>query len=58
MIVFFCSSVGRGDVLTIRNEEENDFIKRQLQPFKDLASFVWLGMDRDNKCTCHNVFCF
>ncbi|KAK3561497.1 hypothetical protein QTP86_005998 [Hemibagrus guttatus] len=41
--------VGKGDILTIRHEEENEFIKTQLQPFKDLASFVWLGMYRDKK---------
>ncbi|XP_053490898.1 lymphocyte antigen 75 [Ictalurus furcatus] len=41
--------VGNGDLLTIRDEEENEFIKNQLQPFKDLASFVWLGMYRDKK---------
>ncbi|TSS35876.1 Lymphocyte antigen 75 [Bagarius yarrelli] len=41
--------VGKGEVLAIRDEEENEFIKTQLQPFKDLASFVWLGMYRDKK---------
>lgn len=47
----FLTSVGKGDLLTIRDEEENEFIKNQLQPFKDLASFVWLGMYRDEKGT-------
>uniref|UniRef100_A0A4W4G221 Lymphocyte antigen 75 n=1 Tax=Electrophorus electricus TaxID=8005 RepID=A0A4W4G221_ELEEL len=41
--------VGKGDILTIRNEEENEFIKTQLQPFKDLAKFVWLGMYRQKE---------
>ncbi|KAI5101821.1 lymphocyte antigen 75, partial [Silurus meridionalis] len=41
--------VGKGDILTIRDEEENEFIRTQLQPYKDLASFVWLGMYRDEK---------
>ncbi|XP_076880757.1 LOW QUALITY PROTEIN: lymphocyte antigen 75 [Brachyhypopomus gauderio] len=40
--------VGKGDVLTIRNEEENIFITKQLQPFKDLAAFVWLGMHKQD----------
>ncbi|XP_060797712.1 lymphocyte antigen 75 [Neoarius graeffei] len=43
------SLVGKGNLLTIRHEEENEFIKTQLQPFKALASFVWLGMHRDKK---------
>ncbi|XP_030627234.1 lymphocyte antigen 75 [Chanos chanos] len=45
-----CSKlIGEGEVLTIRDEEENAFIVQQLQPFKDLAQFVWLGMYRDPK---------
>ncbi|XP_072516907.1 lymphocyte antigen 75 [Salminus brasiliensis] len=45
-----CTAVaGMGDVLTIRTEEENEFIRTQLQPFKDLAKFVWLGMYKQNE---------
>ncbi|XP_073490174.1 lymphocyte antigen 75 [Aquarana catesbeiana] len=34
-------------VLSIRNEEENQFIVNELQPFIDLAKWVWLGMRYD-----------
>lgn len=40
-----CSTLDKhGEILTIRDEAENNFIMQQLKPFKDLAMFVWLGM--------------
>ncbi|CAI9550553.1 unnamed protein product, partial [Staurois parvus] len=33
--------------LVIRNEEENRFIVNELQPYMDLAKWVWLGMRYD-----------
>lgn len=42
-----CFLAGYGEILTIRDEEENDFIRQQLQPFKNVALFVWLGMEKN-----------
>ncbi|OCT63515.1 hypothetical protein XELAEV_18044614mg [Xenopus laevis] len=34
-------------VLSIRDEDENEFVMNQLQTYKDLVSWVWLGMYYD-----------
>lgn len=41
-------------VLTIRDEEENAFVREKLLPLRDLAQFVWLGLHKDNASELHS----
>ena len=34
--------------MTIRDEEENEYLRKKLLPLKSLAQFVWLGLHKDN----------
>ncbi|XP_031749737.1 lymphocyte antigen 75 [Xenopus tropicalis] len=36
-------------VLNIRDEEENNFVMNELQPYRDLVTWLWLGMYYDIK---------
>lgn len=52
------SSDASAVVLTVRDEEENAFLRKKLLPLKDLAQFVWLGLYKDkaselHTCTLH-----
>lgn len=49
----FSLSDPKADILTIRNEAENHFVKDQLVHFKDLVYFVWLGMIQSGSSEFH-----
>ncbi|XP_028662246.2 lymphocyte antigen 75 [Erpetoichthys calabaricus] len=36
------------DVLSIRDENENEFVRQQLMPYESLASWIWLGIYNDS----------
>ncbi|MGH0143234.1 UNVERIFIED_CONTAM: hypothetical protein FKN15_014043 [Acipenser sinensis] len=37
----------KAEILSIRDEHENEFIKQQLKPFSSLARWVWIGVYYD-----------
>ncbi|KAK6485123.1 lymphocyte antigen 75 [Huso huso] len=43
-----CKSLDpKAEILSIRDEHENEFIKQQLKPFSSLARWVWIGVYYD-----------